>query len=104
MYAIIEDSGSQIRVSEGDVVRVAKRDLPVDAATIIFDKVLMVGDGENAKVGRPLVAGALVTADILAEGRTEKIHIIKFKRRKDYKRKRGHRQDFLKVKVTSIQS
>ena len=103
MYAIIEDSGSQIKVSEGDVIRVAKRELPADAATLTFDRVLMVGQGAEAKVGQPVVEGAKVTADILAEQRGPKITVIKFKRRKDYKRKRGHRQDFLKVMITSIQ-
>ena len=103
MYAIIEDSGTQIKVSEGDVIRVAKRQLAADTATITFDKVLMVANNGETKIGTPTVDGAKVTADVLGEHRTEKVTVIKFKRRKDYKRKRGHRQDYLKVKVTSIQ-
>ncbi len=102
MYAVIEDSGTQIKVAEGDVIQVAKRELAADTATITFDRVLMVGDGDKAKVGDPLVKGAKVTADILAQGRTDKVTVIKFKRRKDYRRKKGHRQDYLKVKITSI--
>jgi large subunit ribosomal protein L21 len=103
-YAIIEDSGSQIKVSEGDVIKVALRDLPENAATITFDRVLLVGNGEgNARVGEPLVAGATVTADILGEERGEKVRIVKFKRRKNELRRRGHRQDYLKVKITGIQ-
>lgn len=102
MYAIIEDSGTQIKVAEGDVIRVAKRELAADAGSITFDRVLMVGEGEKSKVGAPLVKGAKVTADILAQDRTDKVTVIKFKRRKDYRRKKGHRQDYLKVKITSI--
>jgi large subunit ribosomal protein L21 len=103
-YAIIEDSGSQIKVSEGDVIKVALRDLPENAATITFDRVLLVGTGEgNARIGEPLLAGATVTADILGEERGEKVRIVKFKRRKNELRRRGHRQDYLKVKITGIQ-
>ncbi len=104
MYAIIEDSGTQIKVSEGDVIKVATRDLPAEAATVTFDRVLMVGGGDGqARIGAPILEGAKVTADILEEGRTKRVEIIKFKRRKTYRRHRSHRQDFLKVKVTSIQ-
>lgn len=103
MYAIIEDSGTQIKVSEGDEIKVAVRDLPEDVATVVFDKVLLVGNDEaDAAVGAPYVSGAKVTADILEQDRTKKVRVIKFKRRKGYTRRAGHRQDFLKVKVTSI--
>jgi large subunit ribosomal protein L21 len=104
MYAIIQDSGSQIKVSEGDVIKVALRDLPQDAASITFDKVIMVGQGEgDARIGAPLLDGATVTGDILAQERGEKVRIVKFKRRKNEIRQRGHRQDYLKVKITAIQ-
>ncbi len=99
-YAIIEDSGTQIKVAEGDQIKVANRDLPPDAATLTFDKVLLVG-GESVRVGQPYVTGAAVTADILAED-SEKYQIFKFRRRKNYKRKTGHRQHFLRVKITGI--
>ncbi len=102
MFAIIEDSGSQIKVNEGDVIKVALRDLPEDVATITFDRVLFVGEGADAKIGAPLVAGATVTGDILAEERGPKVEVIKFKRRKNYRRRKGHRQDYLKVKITAI--
>lgn len=104
MYAIIEDSGTQIRVSEGDVIKVALRDLPADSPSLTFNKVLFVGgrDGQAATIGAPLVAGASVVADILGQERDEKKIIWKFRRRKNYKRKKGHRQDFLRVKITSI--
>ena len=104
MYAIIEDSGTQIKVSEGDVVKVALREMPADVATVVFDRVLAVGGDDGAKIGQPLVEGAKVTADVLAQERDDKVMITKFKRRKGYLRRKGHRQDFLKVKITSIQA
>lgn len=103
MYAIIEDSGTQIKVSEGDVIKVDVRDLPEDAASVTFDRVMFLGDPEGeAKIGAPLVDGASVTADILEEGRGDKVSVVKFKRRKTYKRMKSHRQNYLKVQVTSI--
>jgi len=104
MYAIIEDSGSQIKVSEGDVVKVALREMPPDVATIVFDRVLAIGGEDDARIGQPLVEGAKVTADVLARERDDKVMVTKFKRRKGYLRRKGHRQDFLKVKITSIQA
>ena len=104
MYAIIEDSGTQIKVSEGDVIKVATREIPAESLSVTFDRVLMVGgEGAERKIGQPMVAGAKVTADILAED-SEKYTIMKFKRRKTYRRKKGHRQHFLRVKVTSIEA
>lgn len=102
MYAVIEDSGTQIKIGEGDVIKVAVRDLPEDVATITFDRVLMLGVGEKAKIGAPAVKGAKVVGDILEQGRLPKVEIVKFKRRKNYRRRKGHRQDYLKVKITSI--
>ena len=105
MYAIIEDSGTQIKVSEGDVIRVASRELPAEAGTLTFDRVLLVGglgEGKAPKIGLPLVDGAKVTADVLGEGKTDKVEIFKFRRRKNYRRHRGHRQDFIQVKITGI--
>lgn len=103
MYAVIEDSGTQIKVSEGDEIKIDVRELADDAATLTFDRVMLVGGTDAAaQIGAPYVAGATVTADILEEGRGEKIHIWKFRRRKTYKRHNGHRQNYLKVKVTGI--
>ncbi len=104
MFAIIEDSGTQIKVNEGDVIKVALRDLPQDVATITFDRVLFVGEGATAKIGTPVVEGATVTADILGEERGPKIEIAKYRRRKNYRRRKGHRQDYLKVKITAIKA
>ena len=101
MYAVIEDSGTQFKVSEGDVIRVDLRELPEDSANIEFDRVLYVG-GEEAKIGTPTLEGAKVTAEILAEVKGDKITVIKFKRRKNYRRKKGHTQRFLQVRINSI--
>lgn len=106
MYAVIEDSGTQIKVSKGDVVKIALRDLPADTATVTFDRVLLVSDTEkgSVKIGQPLVDGAKVTADVLAQEKTPRVEVVKFARRKNYLRRKGHRQDYLKVKITSIKA
>ena len=106
MYAIIEDSGTQIKVSKGDVIKVAIRDMPEDAATITFDRILAVGgDEENdATIGTPVVKGTKVTGDILGWERTKRVPVVKFKRRKGYLRRTSHRQSYIKVKVTSIKA
>lgn len=105
MYAIIEDSGGQIKVSTGDTIKVAVRDLPDDAATLSFDRVLLVGgeEGSEARIGAPYLEGAKVTADILEEGRTRKVDVVKFRRRKNYRRRKSHRQDYLQVRITGIE-
>ena len=103
MYAIIEDSGSQFKVGKGDIIRVDLRDLAENQTNIEFDRVLLIGGEESAaKIGEPYVSGAKVTAEVLTEVKGDKITIIKFKRRKNYRRKKGHRQRFLRVKVTDI--
>jgi large subunit ribosomal protein L21 len=102
MYAVVEDSGTQFKVSEGDLMQIDLRDLPESAKTVTFDRVLVVG-GESATIGAPYVDGAKVEAEILErEFKGEKIDVIKFKRRKGYRRKQGHRQRYMKVRVTSI--
>jgi len=104
MYAIIEDSGTQIRVAEGDVLELDLRDAE-EGSTLTFDRVLLVGDaeaGRDATLGRPYVDGASVSAEVLGEVKGEKIDVIKFKRRKGYRRKIGHRQRYTRVRVTGI--
>jgi large subunit ribosomal protein L21 len=103
--AIIRTGGQQYRVSEGDVLRIAS--LSGDAGqAIVFDEVLALGGdpatGSPAAIGQPLVKGATVTAQIVHHGRGEKLVVFKFRRRKRYKRKMGHRQNFTEVKITSI--
>lgn len=101
MYAVIRTGGKQYRVAEGDVIRIEK--LPAEVGSeVSFDEVLMVGEGESARVGNPLVSGSRVTGEVTAQGRGEKIRIIKHRRRKHYHKEQGHRQDYTEVKITAI--
>ena len=103
MYAVIESGGKQHRVEKGEILQLEK----LDAATgdkVKFDKVLLVGEGESVKIGKPYVQGGQVTAEVLREGRGDKIKIIKFNRRKNYKRQQGHRQWYTEVKITGIKA
>jgi large subunit ribosomal protein L21 len=104
MYAIFEDGSHQFRASEGDVVTVDRRDGD-DGDEVIFDKVLLIAgtDGEPT-IGTPTVAGAKVVAKVVRQFRAKKIVIRKFRRRKGYRRKRGHRQYYTTVQITSIQA
>lgn len=103
MYAVIADGGKQYRVKEGQQLYVELRDLADGADKVTFDQVLLVGEGESAKVGAPYVSGAKVVARLLGAERGPKETIVKFRRRKGYRLKKGHRQDYLKVAVESIQ-
>ena len=103
MYAVIESGGKQHRVEKGEILQLEK----LNAATgdkVKFDKVLLVGEGESVKIGKPYVQGGQVTAEVLREGRGDKIKIIKFNRRKHYKRQQGHRQWYTEVKITGIKA
>ncbi len=100
MYAVIKTGGKQYRVSEGDRLRVEKLDGDVGAA-LDFTDVLMVG-GEKVAIGTPLVKGAKVSAEIVAQGLGKKVIVFKMRRRKRYRRKNGHRQPFTELKVKSI--
>lgn len=103
MYAVIETGGKQYRVNEGDVIRVEK--LPADVGSDIgFDKVLMVGQGDQVRVGNPLVDGASVTGKVIEQDRRKKIIVFKMKKRKNYRRKYGHRQDYTGVRIERIQA
>jgi large subunit ribosomal protein L21 len=104
-YAIFEDSGTQIRAEVGQELVLDIRELPEDAKSVTFDRVLMVGSEKDPKIGTPYVDGAKVTADIVErEFKDKKIDVIKFKRRKGYRRKQGHRQRLMRVKVTDIKA
>ncbi|MCL2421737.1 MAG: 50S ribosomal protein L21 [Defluviitaleaceae bacterium] len=101
MYAIIETGGKQYKVKEGDIITVEK--LGVDAGTAYtFDNVLSVVDGENASFGVPYVSGASVSASVIGDGKGKKLVVYKFKSKKNYHRKKGHRQPFTRLKVDSI--
>ena len=101
MYAVIKTGGKQYRVASGAELKVESLVGEV-GSTVSFNEVLMVGEGEAIKVGTPFVAGATVTAEVVAHGRGEKIRIIKHRRRKHYHKEQGHRQNFTSVKITAI--
>ena len=101
MFAVFQSGGKQHRVSEGDIVKVELVD-GEPGAEVVFDRVLMVADGDNVNVGAPYVNKGKVTAEVLRIDRAKKIRIIKFKRRKDYLKRQGHRQWFTEVKITGI--
>jgi large subunit ribosomal protein L21 len=102
MYAIIEDGGKQYRVKAGDTLYVEQRDLPDDATSIEFDRVLMLGEGAGSKIGTPLVEGARITATLERPIKGPKLEIVKFRRRKGYRLHKGHRQNHLKVTIDQI--
>jgi len=102
MYAVIETGGKQVRVQLGEVVRVES--LPGEVGSpVVFDRVLMVGGSDEAKIGRPRLDGALVKGSIVEQGRSKKVMVYTFKRRSNSNQKRrGHRQDYTAVKIESI--
>ena len=102
MYAIIEDGGKQYRVKTGDTLYIEQRELAEDAKTIEFDRVLMLGEGAESKIGTPLLEGAKVTATLERPIKGPKLEIVKFKRRKGYRLHKGHRQNHLKVTIDRI--
>ena len=101
MFAVFQSGGKQHRVSEGDVVQVELLE-GEPGAEVTFDRVLMVADGDNVNVGTPYVNDGKVTAEVVRVDRGKKVRIIKFKRRKDYLKRQGHRQWFTEVKITGI--
>ena len=101
MYAVIQTGGKQYRVKSGEQVKVELLAAEV-GATVSFDNVLMLGEGEGAKVGAPFVSGAKVRATVLAQGRGEKLRIFKMRRRKHYAKTQGHRQSFTEVRIDEI--
>jgi len=103
MYAIIEDHGRQYTVREGDVLDIDLKDA-TEQESITFDRVLMVRGDSDVKVGAPTVAGAKVVATVVGEIKGEKLVIRKYKRRKNYRRKQGHRQRYTRVRIDSIEA
>jgi len=101
MYAVIATGGKQYRVEQGQVLRIEKLEAE-PGATVTFDKVLLVGNGSDVKVGAPLLSGATVTGTVERHGKAAKVAIVKFRRRKHYLRMKNHRQPFTEVKVTAI--
>jgi large subunit ribosomal protein L21 len=101
MYAVVKTGGKQYRVSEGDLVRVEKLDAEVGSEVTLSD-VMLINDGDNTKVGTPTVDGASVTATVVELGKSKKVIIFKKKRRKGYSLKKGHRQQYMALKIDKI--
>jgi large subunit ribosomal protein L21 len=103
MYAIFRALGKQFRAEKGQTLR-----LPLMKAapgsTVTFDEVLLTADGESITAGSPLVKGAVVEAEVIGDGKEKKLYVFKFKRRKNYRRKTGHRQKFTEVRVTDVRA
>lgn len=100
MYAVIKTGGKQYKVTVGEKLNVEQ--IPAELDSQIELEVLMIADGENIKVGSPVLAGAKVVAKIIAHGRGEKIRIFKMRRRKHYQKRQGHRQNFTQIEIVSI--
>jgi len=103
MYAVVATGGKQYKVAEGDILRVEKINGEV-GTDVAFDKVLLLSDGENVKVGQPEVDGATVHGQIVDQGKNKKILVFKSKRRKRYRRKLGHRQPYTAVRIDRIEA
>lgn len=101
MYAVIATGGKQYRVAKGEILKIEKLDAEA-GASVAFDQVLLVGEGESVNVGAPTVVGATVTAKVLGNGRADKVHIVKFRRRKHFRKQQGHRQHYTEVEITAI--
>ena len=103
MYAVIRSGGKQYKVGKGETVRLEKLSAEV-GATVTFDEVLAVNTGETLELGTPLVESAKVSGKVVQHGRGPKVVVFRFKRRKGYRRKKGHRQDFTEVQIEEIKA
>ncbi len=101
MYAIIEEGGRQFKVTSGDTIQI-DREVQDDAKSVTFDRVLLVAGEGDPRIGTPLISGATVSADVIGPVKGPKLITVKYKRRKGYRRKMGHRQGYLAVKITGI--
>ena len=101
MYAIISSGGKQYKVTQGDILRVEKLEVEV-GSEIVLDKVLMVADGDDVKIGQPVVEGATVKGTVVEQGKAKKILVFKYKRRKRFHKMQGHRQQFTAIKINGI--
>ncbi len=101
MYAVIITGGKQYRVTPGETLKIEKLE-QAEGATVEFDRVLMVADGADVKLGTPYLTGGKVSATIMSHGRHKKIHIIKFRRRKHHMKRQGHRQYYTEVQITGV--
>jgi large subunit ribosomal protein L21 len=101
MYAVFRSGGKQYRAAKGDVLRLEKIEGD-EGATVKFDEVLLVGEGSDIKVGSPMLSGSTVSAKVVRQGKSRKVSVVKFKRRKNYLRQGSHRQFFTEVEITAI--
>ena len=101
MYAVIKTGGKQYKVAPGEKLKVEQMAADV-GASVVLDQVLMVGEGDNVRLGAPVVAGATVTATVVAHGRGDKVKIFKMRRRKHYQKHQGHRQNYTELRIDSI--
>jgi large subunit ribosomal protein L21 len=103
MYAVIKTGGKQYRVQAGEKIKVEQ--IPADVGSqIVLDQVLMVGSGDAVTIGQPLVAGALVNATVVSQGRHDKVTIFKMRRRKHYQKRQGHRQNYTEIQIGEIKA
>lgn len=101
MYAIISSGGKQYKVEQGDILRVEKLEAAV-GSEIVLDRVLMVADDDDIKIGQPVLEGVAVNGTVVEQGKARKILVFKYKRRKRFQKKQGHRQQFTAIKINSI--
>lgn len=101
MYAVIKTGGKQYKVQEGDIIRVEKLDVE-EGSTVQFDEVLALSDDNGLKIGTPVVNGAVVEANVLGQGKGKKIIVFKYKPKKNYRKKQGHRQPYTQLQITKI--
>lgn len=103
MYAIVHTGGKQYKIRQGDVLRVEK--IPGEVGSpVSFDRVLMLSDGKNVSIGRPVLDNVAVKGHIVGQGKAKKIIVFKYKKRKRYRRKQGHRQQYTEIKIDHIES
>jgi large subunit ribosomal protein L21 len=103
MYAVIVTGGKQYKVAEGEFLKIEKLEVAT-GESVTFDRVLLVGNGDDVQIGAPVVDGAKVVAEVITQGRHDKIRIIKFRRRKHHMKRQGHRQWYTEIKITGIQA
>ena len=103
MFAVIETGGKQYRVNEGDIIFVEKLEVN-EVDTIVFDRVKALSNGQSFEVGTPVIEGAKVTAKVLKNGKSKKIYVMKYKAKKNEKKKMGHRQPYTKVEIVSVEA
>ena len=103
MFAVIETGGKQYRVNEGDIIFVEKLEVN-EGDTVVFDRVKALSNGQSFEVGTPVVEGAKVTAKVLKNGKSKKIYVMKYKAKKNEKKKMGHRQPYTKVQIVSVEA